>query len=716
MKKTRTVKIYKLFILVVVFLFAVISVRLSYIVLSKTVDGIDLTAFAESRNTVKEKIFAERGTIYDSLGNILSVNINSYTVIAYLEPSRTTDMSSPNHVVDKEKTAKALSPIINMSEEDILYLLNIPDVYQVELGPGGRGITELVKEQIEKLELPGIDFIKSVKRYYPNGDFLSYTLGYAKTYEDGSVVGEMGVELEFNDELTGKNGSREYEGDIYGYKMAGAKENVVAAENGDNIYLTIDTNIQLFAEQALAKMEEASYLEWASVSVTNAKTGEILAVASNPSFDPNTKNIKSYYDPFVSYTYEPGSTMKTFSFMSAIENGLYDEKEKYMSGNIVVDGYKISDWNTWGWGEITYDQGYMASSNVAASKLALRQGGKMLKDFYTKLGLGEKTGINLPNEEYGTLPFKVDIEVANASFGQGMTVTPVQMVQAFTSIANDGVILKPYIVKKVTDSKGNVILENERTEVRQVASKKTIDKMKKLMWGAVNSDDPVAASTGYKTSPVVTIGKTGTAEIADPNTGRYLTGYYDYIRSFAALFPADDPQILVYIAASKITSMSLPQEAYRGLVQDISSYLGITGKYVDEVKNEFKMPSLINKDVTLAKETLKDTKSNIIVIGSGTKVINQYPNKGAVVNSNDKVFLLTNDNNLSHINVEGFSKNDLEIYGKLVGTKFKYSGFGYAKNTDLRGKKVNPSEIIDITLEPIYVEKKEEKKETQINS
>ena len=708
MKKTRTVKIYKLLILVVVFLFAVISVRLSYIVLSKKVDGIDLTAFAENRNTVKEKIFAERGTIYDSLGNILSVNINSYTVIAYLEPSRTTDMSSPNHVVDKEKTAKELSKIINMSEEDILYLLNTKDVYQVELGPGGRGITELVKEQIEKLNLPGIDFIKSVKRYYPNGDFLSYTLGYAKTKEDGSVVGEMGVELEYNEELTGKNGSREYEGDIYGYKMANSKENVVPAENGDNIYLTIDTNIQLFAEQALAKIEQAN-LEWASISVTNAKTGEILAVASNPSFDPNTKEITSYYDPFVSYTYEPGSTMKTFSFMSAIEHGLYDEKEKYMSGSIVVDGYKISDWNTWGWGEITYDQGFFGSSNVAATKLGLRQGGKMLKDFYTSLGFGEKTGISLPNEEYGSLPFKYDIEVANASFGQGMTVTPIQMVQALTSIANEGTVLKPYIVKKVTDSKGNTVLENSRTELRTVASKKTIEKVQYLMHGAVNSEERMAASTGYRTSPVITIGKTGTAQIASPGGGGYLTGYYDYVKSFAGLFPADNPQILVYIVVSKTTDITLAQDAYKGLVQDVSAYLGITGKYVDEVKNNNVMKSYINKNTNAAKEELSRISVNAVVIGSGEVIINQYPTKGTVLNPNDKVLLLTNASDLTHVSINGFSKNDLEAYAKLVNVKFKYNGYGYVKDSNISGLPINSNETIEVNLSPIYTESKEVK-------
>ena len=182
MSKARTIRINRVFLMVVVFLFAVIIAKLVYVGLSPVVDGVNIKEFADSRNTKKETIVANRGTIYDLNGEILAQNVNSYTVIAYLSESRTTDPDNPYHVVDKEKTAKLLAPIINMTEERILELLNY-DAYQVELGPGGRGLTELVKEEIEALDLPGIDFIKSTKRYYQNADFLSYTIVYAKTDE-----------------------------------------------------------------------------------------------------------------------------------------------------------------------------------------------------------------------------------------------------------------------------------------------------------------------------------------------------------------------------------------------------------------------------------------------------------------------------------------------------------------------------------------------------
>jgi len=701
-KKARTVRISKIFILVVVFLFLAIIAKLSYVVLSPKVDGIDLTAFSQNRNTVKETIIADRGTIYDSLENVLAVNVNSYTVIAILSESRTTDKNHPEHVVDKEMTAQKLSPLINMSEERILELLKTEGVYQVELGPGGKGITELQKETIESLNLPGIEFMRGVKRYYPNRDFLSYTLGYAKTDEDGSIVGEMGLELEYNKELTGRDGSRTYEGDIYGYKIANTDEVVEKAESGKNIYLTIDTNIQMFAEQAITKIETAASHEWATISVVNAKTGEILGVASSPSFDPNTKEIVNYYDPFVSYTYEPGSTMKIFSFMAAIENNLYNGEEKYNSGSIQVEDALIKDWNGYGWGSITFDQGFYGSSNVAATILSQRLGGNALKDFYTKLGLGKKTKIGLPNEQTGSLKFQYNVEVANASFGQGMSVTPVQMVQALTSIANEGTIIKPYIVSKIEDANTKeIILENKRTEVTKVASKETIKKIQDMMWGVVNSNERTASGTAYKTDIVTTIGKTGTAEMASSDGG-YLTGSTNYIRSFAGLFPYEDPQIIVYVAVSKMSHPYLISEATKTLIEDVSTYLGIVDNGYNTNSDTFVTESYINKKTDEIKDQLKDKIITPIIIGEGDKIIKQYPSKDSVLNSNDKLFLLTNDSELKYTNIENWSRNDILEYGKLIGVNFTFNGYGYAKDTDITDNIINKGETKEIKLEPKY--------------
>ncbi len=707
MRKTRTVRINLPFVIIVLFLFALIILKLFYVALSPKVDGINLTAFADNRNTKKETITASRGTIYDASGEVLAQDVNSYTVIAYLSPSRTEDMSHPYHVVDKEYTAKMLSPLINMSEERILTLLNY-DAYQVELGPGGRGITELVKEQIDALNLPGIGFSKSIKRYYPKSNFLSYTLGYAKTDEaTNQITGEMGIELKYNDILTGKNGYREYQQDMYGYKIANTPEILEKAIKGSDVYLTIDTNVQLFAEQAMSVIEEAG-ADWATISVMDAKTGKILGVSSIPNFDPNTKNIKSYYDPFVSYTYEPGSTMKIFSFLASMENGVYNGKETYKSGTIQIDDAKIKDWNNYGWGIITFDEGFMGSSNVAATKLAQKLGRQKLFDFYTSLNYGKQTGIELPNEQYGVINFKYNTEIAAASFGQGISVTPVQMLRALTVIANDGIMLKPYIVSKIVDSNGQITYEEKKEELGKVASKENVDYIRDLMRGVVDGRARMSTGKSYEVEGFDVIGKTGTAQIAS-KYGGYLTGSTNYVRSFAGMFPKDNPQVIVYAAVSKLQNSSALPKAIRGLVTDTGTYLGIKKTIDKNSVSQIKISNFINKDVNSSKEFLESKNIKVIIVGNGDKIIKQYPSKNSIISQNDKVFLLTNGNNYIMPNMKSWSRLDAEIYFSLINMKTKFNNYGYVTETSIKpGDKLDVTKTIEISLEPNYKKIEEE--------
>lgn len=707
MKKTRTVRINLPFVIIVLFLFALIILKLFYVALSPKVDGIDLTAFANNRNTKKETIMASRGTIYDASGEVLAQDVNSYTVIAYLSPSRTEDMSRPYHVVDKEYTAKMLSPLINMSEERILSLLNY-DAYQVELGPGGRGITELVKEQIDALNLPGIGFSKSIKRYYPKSNFLSYIIGYAKTDEaTNEIIGEMGIELKYNDLLTGKNGYREYQQDMYGYKIANTPEILEESVKGNDVYLTIDTNVQLFAEQAMSVIEEAG-AEWATISVMDAKTGKILGVSSSPNFDPNTKNIKSYYDPFVSYTYEPGSTMKIFSFLAAMENGVYNGKETYKSGTIQIDDAKIKDWNNYGWGTITLDEGFMGSSNVAATKLAQKLGRQKLFDFYTSLGYGKQTGIELPNEQYGLVNFKYNTEIASASFGQGISVTAIQMLRALSVVGNDGVMLKPYIISKIVDSDGNITYEGKTEELGQVASKENVLNIRELMRGVVDGRASMSTGKSYEVAGFNVIGKTGTAQIAS-KYGGYLKGSTNYVRSFAGMFPKEDPQVIVYAAVSKLQNASALPKAIRGLITDTGTYLGIEKTDKKYNVNQIKMSNYINKDIEVAKEFFENQGIKTIVIGNGSKIIKQYPIYESTVTQNDKVFLLTNGNNYIMPNMKSWSRSDVEIYFSLINMNVRFNNYGYVTETSVKpGTILDTKENIEINLEPKYKKIEEE--------
>lgn len=725
MKKTRVIKINAIFIIIVVFIFVAIILKLLWIGLGNVkVEGKPLADFAENRDTRTKTLTAKRGTIYSAKGEVLAKDVNSYTVIAYLDPIRTKDEKRPYHVVDKEKTAELLSPLINMTKERILKLLNtkikscnedktecterVP--YQVELGPGGRGITELVKDQIEDLDLPGIDFIASTKRYYPNGDFLSYTLGYAKNNDDNQYVGEMGLELYYNEELTGVDGYKKYQSDLYGYQITSTPAVEQKSISGDDIYLTIDDNVQMFTEQAINTLEEGKP-EWATISVVNAKTGEILGVASSPSFNNNTLEIKSYYDPFVAYEYEPGSTMKIFSFMAAMENGIYDGSKKYKSGTIKIDEANIKDWNNKGWGMVTFDEGFMASSNVAAVNLAMELGRAKLKDYYTSLGFGKKTGISLPNESKGTINFRYNTEVAAASYGQGMTVSAIQMVQALTSIANDGVMIKPYLVSKIVSGEtGEVVLENKRTEAAKVASTETVEKIKELMRGVVQDGCKIATGGGYNVPGYDVIGKTGTAQIAS-SSGGYLKGSKNYIRSFATLFPGDDPEIIVYVAASKISDAKYLKNAVKSLIKDVGTYLNIVGSKEVEETGTYTTKSYINLDVNTVKTSLEVSSMEPIIIGEGTKIIKQYPSSNTKLNAHNKIFLVTNDSNYKMIDIKGWSRSDVSTYANLTGLDVTFDGYGYVKTYSIKSgtELVNGSKL-EVALEPKFKEevKKEE--------
>ena len=540
MKKKRIIKnnirYSRVLILCSLLLFCLMIGRLIQLGVSEKIDGVNLKELASRRTTKKDIINATRGTIYSSDGDVLAQNVASYKIIAYLDPVRTTNPKRPQHVVDKEKTAQELAPILEIDYETILGYLNKEGVYQTEFGTKGKGLNELTKKKIDDLDLPGIDFIETFKRYYPKGNFASYVVGYAKNENDESstIAGEMGIEKQYNTILKGEDGYRTYIKDLKGYKIANTQEYVEDAVQGKDIYLTIDSNIQFFVEQAISNSHKTYNWEWFTVTIMDAKTGAILATASDPSFDPNKRNITNYMDIFCQTPYEPGSTMKTFTYMAAMENGVYDGSETYKSGvYVTTDGTEIGDWNRNGWGVISFDRGYALSSNVGVINIITRHmNSTMLRQYFKKLGFGKKTGIELPSENSGKLGFKYETEILNAGFGQGILTTPVQNVKAMSPLTNDGMLLEPYIVSKIVDTEtGEVILENKREEVERVASTQTVQKMIQLMDDTVNGIGNTGS--GYRIDGGELIGKTGTAQIANENGGGYLNGKEDIISSFS---------------------------------------------------------------------------------------------------------------------------------------------------------------------------------------
>ena len=702
--------VFKLFL----FCMLVLLGQLCYLSLSPNIYGINMDKFAANRNTVEKTLYATRGSILDNNGLVLAQNVNSYTVIAYLSETRTGSSKKPLHVVDKKKTAEALAPVLGMSEEYIETLLNKTS-YQVELGPGGRGITELKKEEIESLNLPGIDFIENYKRYYPNGDFASYIIGYAKKNEvtnevDGKkvisedLVGELGIESHYNKYLKGSNGYTIYQKDRFGYKIPDTKEETVKAINGSDIYLTIDSSIQRFAEASVKDVTEEYDPEWMILTVMDAKTGDILASATSPSFDPNVRDISSYENPLISLAYEPGSTMKTFTYMCAIEKGTYNGSETFKSGEIKIGDDIVSDWNDYGWGTITFDEGYEYSSNVGVSYMMQKFISKSdLRECLTKYGFGEKTNIELSNELSGKINFNYPIEVASAGFGQGITTTALQQLQALTIISNNGKMLRPNVVKKIIDVNTNeVIYERKIEESEQLVSKTTISKMKDLMHNVIHGNGAGTTGRAYKIEGFDIIGKTGTAQIFDNRTGKYLTGTNDYIFSFAGMYPKDNPEIIIYGAIKKPkygknTALSI---ASKSLMESIAKYKGMFSEVNKNVSlTKVRVGSYINKSTIEIQDKLSANGIDVILLGKGDKIINQYPSNGTTLISGDKVILMTNDSNVKMPKIIGWSRQDAIGLFKLVGMKYNIEGYGFVTSHSIeKGENINKDSVINITL------------------
>ena len=690
MKKRVTIKISKFIILIVAFLFVAIICKLSYVVLSDKVDGINLKDKSASITTVKKTLYADRGNIYDINGEELASTVNSYTVIAYLNSNKT-------NVLDKEKTAKELSPILNMSEEKLIELLN-KKLYQVELRPGGYGITEVVKARIEKLELPGIDFIKnSKKRYYNKSTFASYIIGYAKVLDDGKISGELGIEGYYDDILSGTNGYTKYlKYTSSNYKIPNTNEDTKKAKDGSDIYLTIDSSIQLIAEKAVSSMKEKFNTDWAVFTVMDAKTGAIVASATNPNFNPNdTNTIKEYMNPLLSYQYEPGSVMKVFSFASSMEEGKYDGEETFKSGSYTLDdGTVIRDSERKGWGTISFDEGFARSSNVAATTLALRLGVDKLSEYYNNLGFGKKTGIELSNEAIGDIEMVYQSELATASFGQGVSVTAIQMLQALSAMTNDGTVIKPYIVDKVVDQNGNITYQGERQVVKKVYSTNTVNKMHEIMKKVID------INKYWQVNNVSIMGKTGTAQIASPKGG-YLTGTYDYIKSFAGIFPADNPKYIVYVAGKKPeTNLGSWAKVITTAIEEIASYAKLTESKSDADPSKIiKLDNYISKYLDTTLEELKNKKIDVIILGNGKYIINQYPLKNKTLLSGEKLFLLTNDKEIKMENLKGWSLSEVKTYCNLIGLKLEYNGYGYVINQSIEKNAILDVNNMTLTIE-----------------
>ncbi|HCN60621.1 penicillin-binding protein [Mammaliicoccus fleurettii] len=670
-------------------LFFILALRYSYLMISGHSAGEDLAYRASEKYLRQSVAEPERGKIYDRNGKVLAEDTDSYKLVAILDKKMSKDSDKPLHVKDKKKTAKELSKIIDMDEKDILKKLETKKAFQVEFGQKGKDLTYKQKTQIEKLKLPGLTFETEKKRFYPNGNFASHLIGLAdKDHETNKLKGVTGAEKVFDSYLSGKTGKNSYKQDIWGMLVPNSEDSI-KAKNGDDVHLTLDSNIQVFVENSLDEMVDRYKPKDLFAVVMDAKTGEILGYSQRPTFNPDTKEDfgKKWANDLYQNTYEPGSTFKTYGLAAAIEEGKFDPKKKFKSGNREIDGFKIYDWNDDGWGNIPMTTGFTYSANTLMMKLQDLVGEDKSKAYYEKFGFGKKTGGLFDSEAPGHIAFDNELQRKTSAFGQSTTVTPVQMLQAETAILNQGNMLEPYYVKSIENREENkTIKKGEKKVVGNPVSKDTAQKTMDELDKVVNSKESHA--TNYQIDGYRVAGKTGTAQVPDTKGGGYVDGANPYFVSFMGYAPAKDPEVVVYAGMSLAQKRDL--EAYEyGVSRGFNPIMENTLKYLDVEETEGKaknnsseVPDVVNMNVQKATDAIKGKKLDPILIGKGDKVKKQLPLKGKNVQDKERILLVT-DGEMTMPNTENWTKRDLLKLQEATGIDVETEGSGYVSEQSI---------------------------------
>lgn len=696
-------------------LFAILFINILYISVTgkHLISGANINEYAKKRDIQEESISAKRGTIYDRNKEVIAKDTYTYTIIAYLNDNRYDEINDkPAYVINPAKYAQKLAPILKTSEANLYKNLNKNaqeknKYYQTELGSAGKGLSLSQKEKIEKLKLPGIEFKEVVSRYYPNGVFASSTIGYA-TYSEkkNRMVGQLGIEKTYDKDLKGIDGYRKIQLDGHGFvrKELESQESV----DGDDVYLTIDNNIQRILESNMDEMNKANKAEFSLAVVSDAKTNEILAISNRPTFNPNKLNIKDYNNPFVSLQFEPGSTMKTFTYASAMDLGVYQGNSKFYSGpvNIIDNGVavqKIKNYENNNWGTITYDEGYMRSSNTGVIHLFNNYlNTKDYEKYLDKFGFFKKTGIEIAGESKGSKVMSIKQEKYTTGFGQASSITPVQLIQAMSAITNEGKMMQPYVTKKIVNSENEVVKSFKPTQVGKPIKKSTAKKMLKLMTKVVENPKGTGYAH-YRIDDYKIAGKTGTAEYV--KNGKYQDCSTCYYTSFLMAAPASDPDIIIYLVTKKDASPSYT--ARSKFIKNVSSntlaYLNSKpdkkSKSVNKRNKVIEIESFLNKSVDYSSKKLDNNKMDYFVLGNGSRIINQMPLPYTKISSNQKVFLLTNSSYYQMIDLSGFSKADVLKYAALLDLKVSIKGSGYVVKQNIPvGDVLNDKHILRITL------------------
>ena len=622
----------RIVLLVVMFCFILIVFKVFYI---QVIDYDKLSNLANSLWSRNLPIEADRGRIYTSDGTVIADNLTTVSLVFI-----------PNQIKEKDKVATDIAEILNVDKSVIEeHLYKKSSIERVH--PEGRRLSYDIADKINNLNYDGVYLVKESKRYYPYNNLMGHILGFVGIDNQGL----SGLELQYDTYLTGSSGAIQYFSDAKGNRLE-RSEVYVEPEDGMDIYLTINYEIQSSIERELNNAMTKYNADGAWAIAMNPNNGEILGMASKPDFDPN--NYQKYTIEEINRnlaiwaSYEPGSTFKIVTLATALEEKKVNLETDIFhdGGSVNVDGARIKCWKSGGHGTQTFLEVVQNSCNPGFVELGQRLGKETLFEYINKFGFGKKTGIDLNGEASGIL-FNLNkvgpVELATTAFGQGVSVTAIQQITAVSAAINGGTLYKPKIVKRIVEHEtGEIIEEFESEKVRSVISGETSKQVRYAL------ESVVALGTGrnayienYRVG-----GKTGTAQKV--KNGIYMTG--NYILSFIGFLPADAPEVIVYVAVDNPKGVTqyggtIAAPIAKNILTDAISALDIAPS-VDTIPKEYQwfdtkyytVPNVVGMTLNEAKKQLKAFQ--VEYTGNGDIVLSQSPKEGSRIAENSKIRLL----------------------------------------------------------------------------
>ena len=694
--------------LLAVVLFAVFLVNFAVIIGSGSKFGTDLVKEAKKVHQITRTVPAKRGTIYDRNGVPIAEDATSYNVYAVIDKKYKSATGKILYVEDAQfnKVAEVFHKYLDMDEAYVKEQLSQPNLTQVSFGAKGNGITYAnmmaIKKDLKDASVEGIDFTTSPNRSYPNGQFASSFIGLAQLHEneDGSksLLGTSGMESSLNSILAGKDGIITYEKDRLGNIVPGTEQVSQQTVDGKDVYTTISSTLQSFMETQMNAFQEKVKGKYMTATLVSAKTGEILATTQRPTFDADTKEglTKDFVwrDILYQSNYEPGSAMKVMTLASSIDNNTFPSGEYFNSSEFKIADATTRDWDvndglTTG-SMMTFLQGFAHSSNVGMSLLEQKMGDATWLDYLKRFKFGVPTRFGLTDEYAGQLPADNIVNIAQSSFGQGISVTQTQMLRAFTAIANDGVMLEPKFISAIYDTNNQSVRKSQKEIVGKPVSEDAASLTRTNM--ILVGTDPLYGTmyNHYTGKPIITVPgqnvavKSGTAQIADEKNGGYLVGSTNYIFSAVTMNPAENPDFILYVTVQQpehYSGIQLGEFANpileRAVAMKDSLNLQSTAKTLDQVTNQsaYAMPSI--KDISPGDlaEALRRNIVQPIVVGTGTKIKESSVEEGTDLSPNQQVLLLS-DKAEEVPDMYGWTKATAEAFSKWLNIELEFEGSG----------------------------------------